>query len=105
MAEAQDTATSGLAKDFLLEIVTPDRQLVSEKVEALRAPGIAGEFGVLPSHVRLITGLDTGMLRYRPVGSVWSVGTRLPCTSASRSMRRNTPATLATNSWREFALR
>ncbi len=67
MAEAgQD---SGIAADFLLEIVIPERQLVSERVDAVRAPGIAGEFGVLPSHERFITGLDTGMLRYRSAGS------------------------------------
>ena len=48
MAETgQDT---GIAADFLLEIVIPERQLVSERVDAVRAPGIAGEFGVLPSH-------------------------------------------------------
>ena len=58
----------GIAADFLLEIVTPERQVVSERVDALRAPGIAGEFGVLPSHERFITGLDTGMLRYRIAG-------------------------------------
>ena len=63
MAEALHD--SGIATDFLLEIVSPERQLVSERVDAVRAPGIAGEFGVLPSHERLITGLDTGMLRYR----------------------------------------
>jgi F-type H+-transporting ATPase subunit epsilon len=63
MAEA--AGQSGLAKDFLLEVVTPEKQLVSERVVALRAPGIAGEFGVLPSHERLITALGTGLLRYR----------------------------------------
>ena len=69
-AAAETTATQvGLGREFLLEIVTPERQLVSELVEALRAPGIAGEFGVLPSHVRLITGLGTGMLRYRISGA------------------------------------
>ena len=62
-----------LAADFLLEIVTPERQLVSERVDSVRAPGIAGEFGVLPSHERLITGLDTGMVRYRNAASgEWS---------------------------------
>ncbi len=67
MAEAEQD--SGIAADFLLEIVIPERQLVSERVDAVRAPGIVGEFGVLPSHERFITGLDTGILRYRSVGS------------------------------------
>jgi len=68
MTESTGEAQGGLGHDFGLEIVTPERQLVSETVEALRAPGIAGEFGVLPSHVRLITGLGTGMVRYKVVG-------------------------------------
>jgi len=71
MAEAAQD--SGLATDFLLEIVTPERQLVSETVDSVRAPGVDGEFGVLPSHVRMIAGLGTGLLRYRVVGSSdWS---------------------------------
>ncbi len=70
---AETGQDSGIAADFLLEIVTPERQVVSERVDALRAPGIAGEFGVLPSHERFITGLDTGMLRYRIAGaSEWA---------------------------------
>jgi F-type H+-transporting ATPase subunit epsilon len=71
MAEAgQD---HGIASDFLLEIVTPERQLVSARVDSLRAPGVDGEFGVLPSHVRMIAGVGTGLLRYRVAGAAdWS---------------------------------
>jgi len=72
MAEAE-AAREGIASDFLLEIVTPERALVSERVDSVRAPGIDGEFGVLPSHVRMIAGVGTGLLRYRPAGaSDWS---------------------------------
>ncbi len=71
MAEAE--RDSGIASEFLLEIVTPDRQLVSETVDSVRAPGVGGEFGVLPSHVRMIAGVGTGLLRYRVAGgSEWS---------------------------------
>ncbi|MGD8328062.1 MAG: F0F1 ATP synthase subunit epsilon [Acidobacteriota bacterium] len=63
MAEAAHGG--GIASDFLLEIVTPERQLVAERVDSLRAPGVDGEFGVLPSHVRMIAGVGTGLLRYR----------------------------------------
>lgn len=71
MAEAE--RDSSIASEFLLEIVTPDRQLVSETVDSVRAPGVEGEFGVLPSHVRMIAGMGTGLLRYRVVGgSGWS---------------------------------
>jgi len=60
-----EPGTDRIASDFLLEIVTPERQLVEERVNSVRAPGIDGEFGVLPSHVRMIAGLGTGVLRYR----------------------------------------
>jgi F-type H+-transporting ATPase subunit epsilon len=67
MAEAGQN--SAMTTDFLLEVVTPVRQVVAERVDSVRAPGSLGEFGVLPSHERLITSLDTGMLRYRTVGT------------------------------------
>ena len=71
MAEAGHE--SSIASDFLLEIVTPEKQLVSETVDSVRAPGVDGEFGVLPSHVRMIAGVGTGVLRYRLAGSgEWS---------------------------------
>jgi F-type H+-transporting ATPase subunit epsilon len=71
MAEAE--RDSGIAAEFLLEIVTPDRQLVSETVDSVRAPGVAGEFGVLPGHVLMMAAMGTGLLRYRVVGgSEWS---------------------------------
>ncbi len=71
MTEAE--RDSGIAAEFLLEIVTPDRQLVSETVDSVRAPGVAGEFGVLPGHVRMMAAMGTGLLRYRVVGgSEWS---------------------------------
>ena len=71
MAEAAEN--SAITTDFLLEVVTPERQVVTERVDAVRAPGSVGEFGVLPSHERLITSLDTGMLRYRTIGtSEWA---------------------------------
>jgi len=71
MAEAGHE--SGIASEFLLEIVTPERQLVSAEVDSVRAPGVDGEFGVLPSHVRMIAGVGTGILRYRLAGTEdWS---------------------------------
>ncbi len=70
---AEPGQDSGIASEFLLEIVTPERQLVSETVDSVRAPGVDGEFGVLPSHVRMIAGLGTGVLRYRVAGTgEWS---------------------------------
>ncbi|MBW1973631.1 MAG: F0F1 ATP synthase subunit epsilon, partial [Deltaproteobacteria bacterium] len=36
-----------MAETFQLDIVTPSRHLLSEKVEEVVIPGILGEFGVL----------------------------------------------------------
>jgi F-type H+-transporting ATPase subunit epsilon len=44
--------------------VTPERVLADTEVSELTAPGIAGEFGVLPEHVTFLGGLDTGVLSY-----------------------------------------
>ena len=48
-----------------LEIVTPDRPLVSEVVDEVELPGADGYFGVLPQHAPLIAKLQVGELWYR----------------------------------------
>ena len=50
---------------FKLEIVTPQRLILSDEVTELIAPGAEGYFGVLPGHITLITTLDIGELTYR----------------------------------------
>ena len=48
-----------------LELVTPERLLVSEEVDEVIAPGYHGEFGVLPEHTPYLAILSIGVLRYR----------------------------------------
>jgi F-type H+-transporting ATPase subunit epsilon len=48
---------------FPLELVTPERLMFSEQVQAVRAPGIDGSFGVLAHHAPLLTELTTGMIK------------------------------------------
>ena len=48
-----------------LEIVTPERQVFSDDVDVVVAPGIEGELGILPHHTPLMTALKTGELRAR----------------------------------------
>jgi len=48
---------------FPLELVTPERVLFSEEVQAVRAPGIDGSFGVLAGHAPLLTELTVGLLK------------------------------------------
>ncbi len=47
-----------------LEVVTPDKQVVNESVDYVSCPGVDGEFGVLKSHVALLSALKVGVLRF-----------------------------------------
>ena len=51
-----------------LEVVTPDKTVVSTDAEMVICPGVVGEFGVLPHHVSLLSALKIGNLRYRANG-------------------------------------
>ena len=48
---------------FPLELVTPERLLFSEDVQAVRAPGVDGSFGVLAGHAPLLTQLSLGLIK------------------------------------------
>lgn len=50
---------------FTLDIVTPDRALVSEQVDEAQLPGSEGYFGVLPGHAPMLSRLQVGELWYR----------------------------------------
>jgi len=49
---------------LFLEIVTPEKVLVSQEVDTVVAPGSEGEFGVLPGHIHFLSGIIPGELRY-----------------------------------------
>lgn len=51
-----------------LIVVTPERQLLREKVVEVTLPGADGQLGVLPGHAPLITELGIGELTYRGQG-------------------------------------
>ena len=59
-----------MAGQINLDVVTPERLLISEAVDEVIAPGSEGEFGVLPGHCRFLTTLRIGELRYRQ-GEQW----------------------------------
>jgi F-type H+-transporting ATPase subunit epsilon len=46
-----------------LEVVTPDKVLVSREVDTVVAPGTEGEFGILPGHIPFLSGILPGELR------------------------------------------
>ncbi len=50
---------------MMLDIVTPERKLVSAEVDEVTAPGFHGEFGVLPQHTPYLCQLGVGVLSYR----------------------------------------
>jgi len=54
-----------MAETIQLEIVTPERLVVSEPAEYIEIPGETGYLGVLPGHAPLITELAPGELTYR----------------------------------------
>jgi F-type H+-transporting ATPase subunit epsilon len=51
-----------------LQIVTPQRHVLQETVQAIEIPGKEGYLGVLPGHAPLITELGIGILAYRKGG-------------------------------------
>lgn len=53
---------------MLLEVVTPERLVVSEEVQEVIAPGELGQFGVLPGHHPFLAALTAGELLYRSEG-------------------------------------
>ena len=64
-----------------LEIVTPDKVVVSQTVDYVGVPGIEGEFGVLPHHIALLSALAIGDLYFRVDGR------RSMCSSPAGSLR------------------
>jgi F-type H+-transporting ATPase subunit epsilon len=51
-----------------LEVVTPKGKLLEAEVSEVTAPGSSGQFGVLPGHVPLLSGLRPGVLSYKGAG-------------------------------------
>ena len=57
-----------MANTLRLEIVTPEATAYSEDVDMVTLPGVEGQMGVLPLHVRLMTQLVPGELIVRKGG-------------------------------------
>jgi len=58
-------AAEGLPTALRLEIVTPDRSLITDQVDEVVAPAAEGYLGVLPGHTPLLATLAAGELWYR----------------------------------------
>ena len=53
-----------------LEIVTPEKKVLSETVDAVTVPTASGEVGILTNHAPLISSLKSGILSYSKGGAV-----------------------------------
>ena len=54
-----------MAGNIRLEIVTPEKYVVSEDAQIVMAPGTLGEFGVLINHTPFMTTLKLGTVHYK----------------------------------------
>ena len=48
-----------------LQVVTPERHILSEDVDSVEMPGKDGYLGILPGHAPLLTEMGIGILTYR----------------------------------------
>ena len=49
----------------MLEVVTPEREVIRESVAEVQLPGLSGYLGILPGHTPLLTELGIGPLIYK----------------------------------------
>jgi F-type H+-transporting ATPase subunit epsilon len=62
-----------MADTLSLEIVTPEGVKLTESVEIFTAPGVNGEFGVMPRHRPMLAALTAGIVTYTRSGVMESV--------------------------------
>ena len=51
-----------MEKNFLFELITPNKSLISGEFDMVVVPGEEGDFGVLPHHSNLISQIRPGVL-------------------------------------------
>jgi len=59
-----------MASTIRLDLVTPERYVLSEDVDEIIVPGYKGELGVLPEHTQYLSIVNVGVLHYRK-GNEW----------------------------------
>lgn len=62
-----------MSLSLALDIVTPDRLVVSQAVASVTGTGLAGEFTILPRHIPFLSSLAVGFLHYRQADAVRTV--------------------------------
>ncbi len=74
-----------------LEIVTPEKKVLSETVDAVTVPTASGEVGILQNHAPLISTLRAGILSYTISGAT----ERLAIAGGFLEVSRNNVSVLA----------
>jgi F-type H+-transporting ATPase subunit epsilon len=54
-----------MAEKLFLEVVTPQKAIISEEADMVVAPGSEGEFGALKGHTTFLSSLKVGTLKYK----------------------------------------
>jgi len=57
-----------MANKVLLEVVTPDRKVLSAEADVVVCPGVEGQFGVLFGHIPFLSALEIGEMYFRDGG-------------------------------------
>ena len=57
-------------KTLHLDVVTPEKTVISDEVDIVMAPGYFGEFGALPNHIPFLAQLQPGEVKYRKGGQL-----------------------------------
>lgn len=63
-------------KRILLEVMSPEHNLVNTKVLSVKMPGTAGSFAVFPMHAPLISSLTSGTIEYDEEGEKKTINIR-----------------------------
>ncbi|TAH36137.1 MAG: ATP synthase F1 subunit epsilon [Alphaproteobacteria bacterium] len=58
-----------MAESFQLDIIAPDKTLLSEPVQMVVIPGTEGDFGVLAKHAPFLSTLRPGIIKIQPVNN------------------------------------
>jgi len=48
---------------FLLNVITPEKEVLKEEVDFLVVPGKEGELGIMPGHIPFIAALKSGRVK------------------------------------------
>lgn len=62
-------------KKINLKIITHEKEVFNEDVDAIYSKGVDGEFGILPDHIPFMSALDIGVTRVEKDGETESYTT------------------------------